>query len=216
MSPLWQALIQSLRIALAATTGVTLIGVPAAYFLARRDFPGKGIAQTLLTLPLVLPPTVIGYFLLVLLGHNGFLSHPLHISILWTWYGAAIAAGVVAFPLLLLPARAAFAAIDRELEDVARLQGANPIQVFWHVSLPLAAPGIASGVLLAFARALGEFGATVMILGIRDRTNTLPLFVYEQFEELTPQGLLPAVLVLTGVTLIVISIYNRLPANRLS
>jgi molybdate transport system permease protein len=214
MAPLWQALLQSLRISLCATVGVALIGVPVAYLLARRQFPGKGIVQTLLTLPLVLPPTVVGYFLLVFLGHNGLLSHPLHFSIFWTWYGAAIAAGVVAFPLLLLPARAAFAAIDRELEDVARLQGANPLQIFWHISLPLAAPGIASGVLLAFARALGEFGATVMVLGIQDRSNTLPLFVYEQFEELQPQGLLPAVIVLSGVTLIVISIYNRLPANR--
>jgi molybdate transport system permease protein len=133
---------------------------------------------------------------------------------LWTWYGAAIAAGVVAFPLLLLPARAAFAAMDRELEDVARLQGANRLQTFWHISLPLAAPGIASGILLAFARALGEFGATIMILGIQDRTNTLPIFLYEQFEELQPAGLTGAVLVLTGVTLVLISVYNRLPANR--
>jgi molybdate transport system permease protein len=214
MTPLGQALLQSLRIALTATAGVTLVGVPAAYLLARRNFPGKGIVQTLLTMPLVLPPTVVGYFLLVLLGHNGVLSHPLHFSILWTWYGAAIAAGVVAFPLLLLPARAAFAAMDRELEDVARLQGANRLQTFWHISLPLAAPGIASGILLAFARALGEFGATIMILGIQDRTNTLPIFLYEQFEELQPAGLTGAVLVLTGVTLVLISVYNRLPANR--
>ncbi len=214
MSPLWQALIQSLRISLCATVGVTVVGVPVAYLLARHKFPGKGIVQSLLTLPLVLPPTVVGYFLLVLLGHNGVISHPLHFSILWTWYGAATAAGVVAFPLLLLPARAAFAGVDRELEDVARLAGASRLETFLYVSLPLAAPGIASGVLLTFARALGEFGATVMILGIQDRSNTLPLFVYEQFEELTPQGMIPAVLVLTGVTLVVIAIYNRLPANR--
>jgi molybdate transport system permease protein len=214
MSPLWLALIQSLRIALASTAGVTLIGVPMAYLLARRNFPGKGIVQTFLTMPLVLPPTLVGYFLLVLLGHNGFLSHPFHFSILWTWYGAAVAAGVVSFPLLLLPARAAFAAMDRELEDISRLQGANRLQAFLYVSLPLAAPGIASGILLAFARALGEFGATIMILGIQDRTNTLPIFVYEQFEELRPSGLTAAVLVLTGVTLVLISVYNRLPANR--
>jgi molybdate transport system permease protein len=214
MEFLWQPLIQSLRIASVATVGAMLIAVPLGYFLARRNFAGKAILETLLTLPLVLPPTVVGYFLLILLGHNGWISRPFHFSIVWTWYGAAVAAGVVAFPLLLLPARAAFAGIDRELEDVSRLMGANRLQVFWHVSLPLARRGIASGVLLAFARALGEFGATVMILGIRDTTRTLPIFVYDEFEDLNPKGLIPAVILLVVVTLGLMLIYNRIPANR--
>jgi molybdate transport system permease protein len=215
MTPLCQALVQSVRIAVSATCGVALVGIPTAYFLARRRFWGKGIVETLLTVPLVLPPTIVGYFLLVLLGHNGYLARLVHWNgIFWTWYGAALAAGVVAFPLLLLPARAAFAQVDRELEDVSRLMGANRLQVFWHVSLPLAMPGIAAGILLAFARALGEFGATVMVLGIQDRTSTLPIYVYSQFEELNPSGLLPAVLLLTATTLGVIVLYNRLPASR--
>ncbi|MGD1277641.1 MAG: molybdate ABC transporter permease subunit [Tepidisphaeraceae bacterium] len=214
MSPLPHALLQSLRIALVATAGVVLIGIPIAYLLARRQFTGKAVVETLLTLPLVLPPTVVGYFLLILLGHHGLLSRPLQFSILWRWYGGAVAAAVVAFPLLLLPARAAFASVDRDLEEVSRLMGANRLQVFWHISLPLAFPGIASGILLAFARALGEFGATVMVLGIQDRTNTLPIFVYEQFEQISPVGLVPAVLLLFAVTLGIIILYNRLPAGR--
>jgi molybdate transport system permease protein len=215
MNLLWQALVQSLRITLCATIGVAVVGIPLAYFLARRKFRGKGAIETLLTMPLVLPPTVVGYFLLVLLGHNGWVSRLLHFNgIMWTWYGAVVAGGVVAFPLLFLPARAAFSQVDRDLEDASRLMGANRFQTFWHVSLPLAFPGIASGILLAFARALGEFGATVMVLGVRDSTNTLPIYVYSQFEELSPSGLLPAVLVLTATTLLVIVLYNRIPATQ--
>jgi molybdate transport system permease protein len=210
MHALWHPLLQSMRIALLATAGAGLVAIPAGYVLARRQFPGKAILETFLTLPLVLPPTVVGYFLLVLLGHNGVLSRPFHFSIIWTWYGAAVAAGVVAFPLLFMPTRASFEGVDRELEDISRLMGANRLQVFWHVSLPLAARGIAAGFLLAFARALGEFGATVMVLGIRDTTRTLPIFVYDEFEDLNPAGLVPAVLVLVGVTLVVIVLYNRL------
>lgn len=210
MDPLWHALLQSLRIALLATLGAGVVAIPLGYLLARRQFPGKAIAETLLTMPLVLPPTVVGYFLLVLLGHNGLLSHPFHFSIIWTWYGAAVAAGVVAFPLLLMPTRASFEGVDHELEDVSRLMGANRFQVFWHISLPLAGRGIASGFLLAFARALGEFGATIMVLGIRDSTRTLPIFVYDEFEDLHPAGLVPAVLLLSGVTLVVMVLYSRL------
>ncbi len=214
METLWQPLIQSLRIATVATLGAMLIAVPLGYFLARKKFAGKAVLETFLTLPLVLPPTVVGYLLLVLLGHNGWLSRPFHFSVVWTWYGAAIAAGVVAFPLLLLPTRAAFVSVDRELEEVSRLMGANRLQVFWHVSIPLALRGIASGVLLAFARALGEFGATVMVLGVRDRTRTLPIFVYDEFEDLNPKGLVPAVVLLIFVTLAVMIVYNRLPISK--
>jgi molybdate transport system permease protein len=210
MHALWHPLLQSLRIALLATFGAGAVAIPLAYFLARRQFPGKAAIETLLTLPLVLPPTVVGYFLLVLFGHEGWLSKPFHFSIIWTWYGAAIAAGVVAFPLLFMPTRASFEGVDRELEDTCQLMGANRLQVFWHVSLPLAARGIASGFLLAFARALGEFGATVMVLGIRDSTRTLPIFVYDEFEDLNPAGVVPAVLLLLAVTLVVIVLYNRL------
>ncbi len=199
-----------MRIAAVATMGAAVVAIPLAYFLSHHQFRGKALAETLLTMPLVLPPTLVGYFLLVMLGHNGLLSHPFHFSIIWTWYGAAVAAGVVAFPLLLMPTRASFEGIDHELEDVSRLMGANRLQVFWYVSLPLAARGIACGFLLAFARALGEFGATVMVLGIRDTTRTLPILVYDEYEDLHPVGLVPAVLLLSGVTLVVMVLYSRL------
>jgi len=214
MQQLWQPLGQSLRIASLATLGAALVAIPLAYWLARRKFPGKSLFESLLLLPLVLPPTVVGYFLLVLLGHGGLISGPLHFSIIWKWYGAAVAAGVVAFPLLLMPARAAFAGIDREMEEIALLMGANRFQVFWQISLPLASRGIAAGLLLAFARALGEFGATVMVLGMRQDTRTLPIFVYEEYYSFDTSGLAVAVLILSMVALIVIVIYNRLPAAR--
>lgn len=210
MDGLWHALGQSVRISLLATLGTAVLAVPAGYVLARKQFAGKTLVETLLMMPLVLPPTVVGYFLIVLLGHNGFLSRPFHFSIVWTWYGASVAAAVVAFPLVMMPARAAFAGIDRELEDVSRLMGANRLQVFWHISLPLASRGIAAGLLLGFGRALGEFGATVMVLGIRDSTRTLPILIYDEFEDLHPLGLIPAVLLLSGVTLVVIVLYSRL------
>jgi len=214
MQQLWPPLIQSLRIALLATLGAAAIAIPLAYLLSRKKFPGKAAIESLLMLPLVLPPTLVGYFLLVLLGHHGLISGPFHFSIIWKWYGAALAAGVVAFPLLLMPARAAFAAVDRELEDVSRLMGANRLQVFWHISLPLASRGIASGILLAFARAMGEFGATVMVLGIQENTRTLPIFVYEQYYSFDTTGLGVAVLLMLIVTLVIVVIYNRLPAVR--
>jgi molybdate transport system permease protein len=212
MQQLWPPLIQSLRIALLATLGAATIAVPLAYLLARKKFPGKAALETLLILPLVLPPTVVGYFLLVLLGHHGWISGPFHFSIIWKWYGAALAAGVVAFPLLLMPARAAFTGVDRELEDVSRLMGANRLQVFWYVSLPLASRGIASGILLAFARALGEFGATVMVLGIQENTRTLPILVYEQYYSFDSTGLGAAVVTLSVVTMVIVLLYHRLPA----
>jgi molybdate transport system permease protein len=214
MHELWQPLAQSLRISFLATLGAAVVAIPLAYMLARRRFPGQSLIEALLILPLVLPPTVVGYFLLVLLGHHGWISAPLHFSIIWKWYGAAVAAGVVAFPLLLMPTRAAFAGVDRELEDVSRLMGANRLQVFWHISLPLASRGIAAGVLLAFARAMGEFGATVMVLGIQESTRTLPIFVFEQYYSFDSTGLGAAVLTLSMVTLVIILIYNRLPAVR--
>jgi molybdate transport system permease protein len=210
MNGLYLALLQSLRIATVATAGAAIVAIPSGYFLARYSFRGKSIIETIATMPLVLPPTVVGYFLIVLLGRHGVLSQPFHVSILWTWYGAAVAAGVVAFPLVMMPARASFAGVDRELEDISRLLGANRLQMFWHVSLPLASRGIASGLLLGFARALGEFGATVMVLGIRDTTRTLPIFIYDEFENLHPDGLLPAVALLVAVTMGVIVAYNGL------
>jgi molybdate transport system permease protein len=203
----------SLKVALVATLAVTLIGVPLAYLMARRRFMGKNIIEALLVVPLVLPPTVVGYFLLMLLGSHGpignWIAKWFDYTLLFTWQGAVVAAAVVSLPLLYLPAKAGFAGVERELEDIARLFGAGPIRTFWHVSLPLARRGIGSGLLLAFARALGEFGATVMVLGIQRGKQTLPILIYDQYITGDVHHATGAVVLLTFVSLGVIVLYNR-------
>ena len=153
----------SLRVALTATAVVAVVGIPLAFVMARHQFAGRSIFDVILTVPLVLPPTVVGFGLIVLLGRQSFAGYWLErlfgLTIMFSVGGAALASAVVALPLLYMPAKSAFAGVDRDLEDIARLFGANPFQIFWHVSLPLARRGIAAGLLLAFARALGEFGA---------------------------------------------------------
>jgi molybdate transport system permease protein len=203
----------SLKVALLATLLVALIGVPLAFFMGRRKFPGKSLLDALIVVPLVLPPTVVGYLLLIVLGARSpvgaVLRRTLDYSVVFHWHGAVIAAVVVAMPLLYLPAKSAFANVDRELEDLARLLGATPIQQFWHVSLPLARRGIASGLLLAFARALGEFGATVMILGDLENRQTLPIAIYNDYLAGDLAHAWPAVIALITISLGVILFYNR-------
>jgi molybdate transport system permease protein len=210
MGELWTSLLLSLRIALAATALVSLTAIPVAYLLARRKFPGKSIVETILTLPLILPPTVVGYLLIIAFGIQSpigrWMDSTFGLRLLFTETGAVLASAVVAFPLLLLPARAAFAEVQRELEDVARLMGAGRIAVFWHVSLPLARRGIAGGLLLAFARALGEFGATVMVFGVARKTLPVLIWYYNEFAGMN--SAVPAVCVLLAISLIIMSIYN--------
>ena len=135
--------------------------------------------------PLVLPPTVVGYLILLTFGNRGiigaWLKSTFDYSIIFRFEGAVLAAAIVSLPMLYMPAKAAFQNVDRELEDVSRLFGATRLQMFWHVSLPLARRGIASGLVLAFARALGEFGATVMVYGCRTGHLTLPISIYEDW-----------------------------------
>src|SRR5450432_1852746 len=181
------ALLLSLRVAILATIVASVVGIPLAYVFARRRFPGKALFETLLTVPLVLPPTVVGYILIIILGRQSVVGRLLDgvfgWRLLFTVSGAVIASAVVSLPLLYLPTKAAFATMERELEDVARLMGASPLEIFWHVSLPIARRGIGSGVLLAFARSLGEFGATVMILGISPSRQTLPIRIYLDYTD---------------------------------
>nr|WP_229511101.1 MULTISPECIES: molybdate ABC transporter permease subunit [unclassified Massilia] len=174
----------SLKVACWATALALVWGVLAGYLLARRRFPGRELLDTVLTLPLVMPPTVLGYYLLVLLGRKGWIGARLHdtfgINLIFTWQGAVIAAAIVAFPLVFKPARAAFETVDGRFEDAARVLGLGELAVFFRVTLPLAWRGILAGALLAFARALGEFGATLMVAGsIPGRTQTLSIAVYE-------------------------------------
>lgn len=216
MKELWPTLLFSLMVASSATALVALVGVPMAYLSARTRFFGKSLLEVALTIPLVLPPTVVGYFLIVLLGRNGWLGATVAkwtggYTVLFRPEGAVLAAAVVSLPLLYLPAKAAFAEVDPELEDVATLMGANAFQTFWHISIPLARRGIASGLLLSFARALGEFGATVMVLGEFPRKQTLPISIYNDWIDGQMGHAAVAVWALTGISLLVMLIYNRSP-----
>jgi molybdate transport system permease protein len=208
----------SLEIAVCATALAAAVAIPLAYGLAKRSFPGKSAVEALLTVPLVLPPTVVGYLIIVALGRRGWpgrwLADAFDYSILFRFEGAVLASAVVALPLLYLPAKAAFATVDRELEEIATLMGAGRLRVFWHVSLPLARRGIASGLILAFARALGEFGATVMVFGRQVGRKTLPISVYDDYEAGEPERAWAAVLALTAVSLALIVLYNRSSAGR--
>jgi molybdate transport system permease protein len=208
MVELWSALWLSVRVAVMATAAVALVGVPVGFWLARGRFWGKSVVEALLLVPLVLPPTVVGYLLVVVLGREG-LGGVVGGSLLFTTGGAVVASAVVALPLLLLPAKGAFASVDTELEETATLMGANRLQVFWHVSLPMARRSIGSGLLLAFARALGEFGATVMVLGDMDGRRTLPISVYSSYVTGDLGGAWPAVLLLSWVSFVVVFVYNR-------
>lgn len=178
------ALTLTLKVAGVATALNLILGIAAGFFLSRTRIPGRNFIEALLTLPMVLPPTVLGYYLLVLLGRRSGLGQWLEenfgIQIIFTWQAAVIATTIVSFPLICRPARAAFDAVDPRLEDAARVCGLGAGAVFFRVTLPLAARGILAGLLLAFARAMGEFGATLMIAGnIPGKTQTLSTAIYE-------------------------------------
>lgn len=178
-----EALRLSLWVSVWAVAGSLPIGIVLAWVLARRHFPGKTLLDGLIHLPLVLPPVVIGYMLLVLLGRKGVIGAPLHqafgISFAFNWKGAALASAVVAFPLLVRAIRLSMEAIDQGLEAAASTLGAGPMRVFFTITIPLAVPGIITGVILAFARSLSEFGATItFVSNIPGETRTLPLALY--------------------------------------
>ena len=178
------ALWLTLKVAGCATALAAAAGVAFGYALARARWPGRRLLEAVLTLPLVLPPTVVGYYLIVALGRHsafgGWLERSLGMTLIFTWQGAVAAAAVVAFPLVFTSARAAFEGVDANLERAARVLGATEAKVFVQVTLPLAMRGIAAGTMLAFARAMGEFGATLMIAGnIPGTTQTLSLAVYD-------------------------------------
>ena len=183
-SSIWITLALTLKVA-AWATGINLVlGVTVGWLLARRQFFGRELLDAVLTLPLVLPPTVMGYYLLVVIGRRGWLGEWLQerfgINLIFTWQGAVIAATLVAFPLILRSARTAFEAVDPQLEQAARVLGLNEWAVFFRITVPMAWPGILAGTLLVFARSLGEFGATLMVAGsIPGRTQTLSIAVYE-------------------------------------
>ncbi len=177
-------LLLSVKVAGWATAITLVAGVTVAWWVARRPFRGREVFDALMTLPMVMPPTVLGYYLIVLIGRRGWFGGWLHdrlgVTLMFTWQGAVIAAAVVAFPLVYKAARAAFEEVPRQTENAARVLGATEWKVFVRVSLPLAWRSILAGAMLAFARALGEFGATLMVAGsIPGKTQTLSIAVYE-------------------------------------
>ena len=178
-----EAVILSLRVAFWAVLWSLPLGILTAWLLSRRDFLGKTLVDGLVHLPLIVPPVVVGYLLLILLGRRGVFGVWLHdwfgITVAFTWKGAAVAAAVMAFPLMVRAVRLSMDEVDRRLEQAARTLGAGPFRVFFTVTLPLTLPGILTGTILAFARSLGEFGATItFVSNIPGETRTLPLALY--------------------------------------
>jgi len=211
MSAVWL----SARVAVAATLLNAVVGLPLAYVLARRRFWGRGLVDLLVTLPLVLPPTVTGYYLIVVLGRRGVLGAPLYQLTGWTvaftWYAAVIAATVMALPLLVRTARAAIESVDRDLERAAFTLGRSEWQTALTVTLPLARNGILAGLVLAFARALGEFGATLMLAGnIPGKTTTIPLAIYSAVQTGETGEVLALVGLLTALSCAVLVAAGRL------
>ena len=177
-------LLLTLKVAAFATLLALVMGVAVGYLLARYQFAGRDILDAVCTLPMVMPPTVLGYYLIVVIGRRGWIGEwlweTLGITLMFTWQGAVLAAAVVAFPLVFKSARAAFEGVESQLEKAARTLGASEVRVFFRVTMPLAWRGILAGTMLAFARALGEFGATLMVAGnIPGKTQTLSLAVYD-------------------------------------
>lgn len=207
---IWESLLLSLRVACLATALVTVVGLVIALWLARSNFRGKSLVETLVSLPLVLPPSVVGYYLLLFLGRSG----PLNIfgvNIVFTWVAAVVASAVVALPLMVHSSRAAIASVDPTLEKAAGSLGSPPWKVVWDVTLPLARRGILAGAVLAFARALGEFGATLMVAGnIPGRTQTLPLAIYDLVQANRMPEANAAVLLMTVVAFGLLLAVNRL------
>lgn len=210
LTPLWL----TLKVAGVATLVTFLLGVTLAFLVARSRFWGREGLDSLCTLPLVMPPTVLGYYLIVLIGSKGWLGHWLKatfgISLIFTWQGAALAAAVVSLPLIYKTARAAFEGVDPNLENAARTLGASEAAVFFRVSLPLAWRGILAGAMLAFARAMGEFGATLMVAGnLPGKTQTLSLAVYNAVQAGNDAGATFLVLLVSMVCLTILLVSGK-------
>lgn len=182
----WFPVALSLRVALLATLLTVAIGVPAAWLLARRNFPGRDVISALLLTPLVLPPTVLGYYLLMVIGRRGPIGRVLNawdLELAFTWRAAVLAAAVGSFALLIKTAQVGFESIDKRLEQAAQTLGHSDWSIFWTVSVPLAWRSILAGTVLAFCKALGDFGITLMVAGdIPGMTQTLPLAIYDHVQ----------------------------------
>ena len=213
----WSAVLLSLQVTLVATLALSVIGLFLAFLLTRVELRGKVVIETLINLPLILPPSVVGYYLILLLGRSNPVMAWLEWQILFTWQGAAIASTIVGIPLMVQASRAALATIDPVIENAARTLGSTEWDLFCRVTLPLARRGILAGVVLGGARALGEFGATLMIAGnIPGRTQTLPLAIYDavqgrRYAEANRMVILMTMIALAGLWLV-----RRLESKRVT
>jgi molybdate transport system permease protein len=209
----------SLLVALVSTSLAGVLGTGLAYVFAKKRFRGRGALDLFVTLPLVLPPTVTGYYLILFFGRRGLLGGPLFDATGWTvtftWIACVIAATVMALPLMVKSAQAAIASVERDYEEAAITLGKREWEVAWRVTLPLARKGILAGLVLAFARALGEFGATLMLAGnIPGRTTTMPLAIYTAVSTGEDAAARTLVLLLTAVSAVVLLIAGRLGQTR--
>lgn len=212
----WNAVALSLLVATVAVVASLPFGIALGWLFARREFLGKSLLETVVNLPLVLPPVVTGWLLLVAFGRRGAVGGALEdwlgVRLIFDWKGAALAAAVVSFPLMVRAIRIAFDGVDRGLEQAARTLGASPLDAFVTISVPCARRGIVAGSILAFARSLGEFGATIMIAGnIPGRTQTIPLKIYSELE--SPGGMersLPLILFSIAISAAALAIGNWL------
>ena len=199
----WSALMLSLQVTIVATSILFVVGLVLGVFLARFRVPGQIIIEVLIFLPLVLPPSVIGYFLLLALGRGSPIVEWFHINLLFSWYAAAIASAVVGLPLMFQSARTAITSVDHMLENAARTLGSSELEILWRVTLPLARRGVIAGLILGGARALGEFGATLMVAGnIPGQTQTLPLAIYDAVQARRYAEAQMMVVVMTAVAFI--------------
>ena len=210
LTPLWL----TLKVAGVATLLTFLVGVNLAFLVARSRFWGREGLDAFCTLPLVLPPTVLGYYLIVIIGRQGWLGHWLQatwgISLIFTWQGAALAAAVVSLPLIFKSARAAFEEVDANLENAARTLGQSEAAVFFRVSLPLAWRGILAGAMMAFARSMGEFGATLMVAGnLPGKTQTLSIAVYDAVQAGNDAGATMLVLLISVVCITILVLSSK-------
>jgi molybdate transport system permease protein len=196
----WSALMLSLQVTIVATIILFVVGLTLGVLLARFRIPGQIIVETIVFLPLVLPPSVIGYFLLLTLGRGSPVVEWFHVNLLFTWQAAAIASALVGLPLMIQSARTAIANVDQVLENAARTLGSSELEILWRVTLPLARRGVLAGLILGAARALGEFGATLMVAGnIPGQTQTLPLAIYDAVQARRYEQAQMMVIVMTAV-----------------
>lgn len=209
LTPLWI----SIKTSLLATFITFFIGIGSAYLVANYQGKWKGLIDSLFTLPLVLPPTVLGFFLLLLFGKNGPMGKLLELmdtSVIFTWSATVIAAIVVAFPMMYRSARSAFEQIDVNLISAAKTLGLSNWKIFYKIAIPLAWPGIIGGVVLSFARALGEFGATLMIAGnIPGKTQTMPLAIFFKVQAMDYKGAMLWVMTIVVISVVMILILNK-------